>query len=105
MEKAQILYVDDEEGALSTIKASLSDRGFVVFTALSGGEALNVLKSKNPDLILVDLRMQPMNGFELYQAVKKNPRFQKTPIIILTAVDDPIAQKYGETLGVDGYLT
>ncbi len=105
MEKALILYVDDEESALETIKASLTQRGFGVLTALSGAEALNVLKSKTPDLMLVDLRMQPMNGFELFQTVKKNPRFLKTPVLFLTAVEDPIAQKYGETLGVDGYLT
>ena len=105
MEKALILYVDDEESALATVKGSLMDRGFGVLTAASGADALTVLKSKTPDLIIVDLRMQPMNGFELFQSLKKNPRFRKTPVIILTAVDDPIAQKYGETLGVDGYLT
>lgn len=105
IEKALILYVDDEPSALEALKGSLVDRGFGVLTAANGADALAILKSKSPDLIIVDLRMQPMNGFALFQAVKKNPRFRKTPVIILTAVDDPIAQKYGETLGVDGYLT
>jgi CheY-like chemotaxis protein len=104
MDKALILYVDDDPAALETMKLGLEDRGYNMLTAPSGTDALQVLKSKSPDVIIADLRMQPMNGFELFQAVKKNPRFTKTPILFLTAVDDALAQKYGESLGVDAYL-
>ena len=104
-EKALILYVDDEPGALGALKLGLEERGYQVLTAGSGADALNLLKTKSPDMLLVDLRMQPMNGFEFFQTVKKNPRLSETPIIFVTAVSDPISQKYGESLGVDGYLT
>jgi DNA-binding response OmpR family regulator len=105
MDKALILYVDDEPGALETMKDALVEKGYDVLQATNGAEALALLKAKTPDIILADLRMQPVNGFELFQAIKKNPRFLKTPVFFLTAVDDPLAQKYGESLGVDAYLT
>jgi DNA-binding response OmpR family regulator len=97
--------VDDEPGALETMKDALVEKGYDVLQATNGAEALALLKAKTPDIILADLRMQPVNGFELFQAIKKNPRFLKTPVFFLTAVDDPLAQKYGESLGVDAYLT
>src|SRR5258708_160090 len=105
MDKALILYVDDEPAALQTMKLALEDKGYERLHAANGAEALTRLKTKSPDIILADLRMQPINGFELFQAIKKNPRFLKTPVFFLTAVDDPLAQKYGESLGVDAYLT
>src|SRR5258705_5753031 len=105
MDKALILYVDDEPGALQSMKLALEDKGYDVVQAANGTEALALLKTKSPDVILADLRMQPINGFELFQAIKKNPRFLKTPVFFITAVDDPLAQKYGESLGVDAYLT
>jgi len=105
MDKTLILYVEDDPAALEMMKIGLEERGYGVLQAANGIEALAVLKSKSPDLILVDLRMQPMNGFELFQEIKKNPRLVKTPVFFLTAVDDPLAKKYGESLGVDAYIT
>jgi DNA-binding response OmpR family regulator len=87
------------------MRIGLEDKGYAVIQAANGAEAIALLKTKSPDLILADLRMQPINGFELFQSIKKNPRFLKTPVFFLTAVDDPLAQKYGESLGVDAYLT
>ena len=105
MKKVKVLYIDDEEEALSAMKIGLEDRGYEVTTALSGEDALGTLKKQTPDVIITDLRMTPMNGFELFQQVKKNPKFKATPFFFLTAVDDFLAQKYGQTLGVDAYIT
>ena len=104
MDRPTILYVDDEPDALSSMSTGLADRGYSVLTASSGEEALDILKTQQPDLVIADLRMQPMNGFELYQHVKKEARFAATPFFFLTAVDDFLAQKYGQTLGVDAYI-
>ena len=104
MNKLTVLYVDDEPDALSTLKAGMEDRGYQMITAGSGEETLELLKTHSPDLIIADLRMQPMNGFDLYQQVKKDPKFVQTPFFFLTAVDDFLAQKYGQTIGVDAYI-
>jgi DNA-binding response OmpR family regulator len=105
MAKNVILYVDDDQEVLMSFKIGLEDRGYTMLTAQSGDEALEMLKINTPDLIIADLRMQPMNGFDLYQNVRKNPSFAQIPFFFLTAVDDFLAQKYGQKLGVDAYIT
>jgi response regulator RpfG family c-di-GMP phosphodiesterase len=105
MNKIKILYVDDEPDTLQTMKIGLEDRGYEVLIAGCGSDALELLKENIPDIIVTDLRMTPMNGFELFQEVKKIPLFADVPFFFLTAVDDFLAQKYGQTLGVDAYLT
>ena len=105
MAKKVILYVDDDHEVLQSFKIGLEDRGYSLLTAESGDEALDLLKNQIPDLIIADLRMQPMNGFDLFQNVKKNPGLAHVPFFFLTAVDDFLAQKYGQKLGVDAYIT
>ncbi len=105
MAKHVILYVDDDPEVLQSFKIGLEDRGYTLLTAESGDAALEVLKTNVPDLIIADLRMQPMNGFDLYQTVRKNAKFHHIPFFFLTAVDDFLAQKYGQKLGVDAYIT
>ena len=104
MNAITVLYVDDEPDALRAMKVGMEDRGYTMTTAGSGPEALELLKTFKPDIIITDLRMQPMNGFELLQQVKKDPQFAQTPVFFLTAVDDFLAQKYGQTVGVDAYI-
>jgi two-component system NtrC family sensor kinase len=103
--KPLIFYVDDESDALIALKAGLEDRGYSVETAQTGELALEWLSRNQPSLILVDLRMQPMNGFEIFQKIRKNPQMAKTPVFFLTAVDDSLAKKFGKTLGVNAYIT
>ncbi len=105
MGKQVILYVDDESDALRAIGMGLETRGYHVLSASNGAEALEIVKTHVPDLIIADLRMQPMNGFELYHEIKKRKKFETTPFFFLTAVDEPMAQKYGQKLGVDAYIT
>ncbi len=105
MAKHLILYVDDDREVLQSFKIGLEDRGYTMVTAESGEEGLELLKTHTPDLIIADLRMQPMNGFDFFQKVRKNAKFVNVPFFFLTAVDDFLAQKYGQKLGVDAYLT
>jgi DNA-binding response OmpR family regulator len=105
MKKTSILFVDDEQDVLDSFRAGLNDRGYDIVTASSGAEALELLSSYTPDLIIADLRMQPMNGFDLFQQIKKDMKFASIPFFFLTAVDDFLAQKYGQKLGVDAYIT
>jgi CheY-like chemotaxis protein len=99
-----ILYVDDEPVALELLKTGLEERGYDVLTALSGVEALELLQTHEPEALIVDLRMSPMNGFEFVQTVKKIDKFRMIPVMFLTGVDDYLAQKYGQTLGAEGYF-
>lgn len=106
MEIPKIYYIDDEKGALDALKLGLEDKGYEVSTFLNGHDALEHLQAEElPDVIIADLRMSPMNGFELYEQVKKNNRFLHVPFFFLTGMDDHLAQKYGQTLGVDAYVT
>lgn len=105
MSNRLILFVDDEQSALDLIREALEGRGYSVLTARSGSEALEVLKSKTPQVIMADLRMEPMSGFDLFQQIKKQTRFAKTPFFFITAVNDSLAQKFGESMGVDAYIT
>jgi len=105
MKKITILYVDDELDTLNALKLGLEEKGYIVHTADNGNSALELLKTETPDIIITDLRMTPMNGFELFQIVKKKAKFAEVPFFFLTAVDDFLAQKYGQSLGVDAYIT
>jgi len=105
MPKNVILYVDDDREVLQSFKIGLEDRGYSLLTAESGDEALELLRNNVPDLIIADLRMQPMNGFDLFQNVKKIASLAHIPFFFLTGVDDFLAQKYGQKLGVDAYIT
>ncbi len=105
MKKLKILYVDDEVDALKSMKLGLEDRGYDVSTAENGESAIQKIEKMRPDLIIADLRMSPMDGFELYKRVKSSASFQDVRFFFLTAVDDYMAQKYGQTLGVDAYIT
>jgi DNA-binding response OmpR family regulator len=105
MEKIKILYVDDETDVLQMMKIGLEDRGYDVRISDNGNGALELLKTDEPDIIIADLRMSPMNGFELFQEVKKIKQLKDVPFFFLTAVDDFLAQKYGHSLGVDAYIT
>jgi len=104
MEKILVLYVDDEAEVLETIRSGLEERDYEVITATSGSEGLKLLRDKTPDVIITDIRMTPMNGFEFFQQVRKIPKFSETPFFFLTVIDDYLAQKYSHTLGVDAYI-
>jgi DNA-binding response OmpR family regulator len=104
MELPGILLVDDEEDFLKAISIGLKEKGLNVKTAGSGEQALNVLETFTPELVITDLRMQPMNGFDLYQQVRKIPRLAKVRFFFLTGINDSLAEKYGKTLGAEAYL-
>jgi DNA-binding response OmpR family regulator len=102
---ASILVVDDEPGLRSAIQQTLERTGYRVLTASDGEEALDVLQQKAVDLVLTDVAMPGMNGYQLYERVREKPLWVTVPIIFLAAraMDSDI--RYGKELGVDDYLT
>ncbi|MDP2208512.1 MAG: response regulator [Bacteroidota bacterium] len=104
MKHTTILFVDDDADIRRAVSDGLTEKGYKVITADGGLTALNLLETIIPNLIITDLRMEPMNGFDFYQTVKNNKKFQDIPCFFLTAISDPLAEKYSHDLGVDSYL-
>jgi CheY-like chemotaxis protein len=103
-QKKQILVIDDEPAWLRIVSYFLNNQGYEVTAAESGFEALKRLKQFTPDLILSDIRMPDMNGFDLLQNVKKLPATASTPIVFFSAIDDIDARKTAKQLGATDYI-
>ncbi len=84
-EKRKILVVDDEEHILRLMQFLLEKNGFEAITAENGSLALEKVISEKPDLILLDLDMPGMNGFDVLERVKESPATRRIPVIMLTA--------------------
>ena len=103
----KILVVDDEVDVLTLIKIELESEGYQVFTATTGGEAINKAKQTLPDLILMDVILPDMTGGEAIKALKKDPAMSRIPAIFLTALFSKKEEKDHAMLNVDDheYLT
>ena len=101
----RLLVVDDEPNLLRAVAAILRGEGFEVSTARSGREALVAVAKNLPDLIVSDVRMPGMDGFELARRLRRAPNFALVPIIFLTAKDETEDRVEGFRAGVDVYLT
>jgi len=101
----RILLVDDMPEALLMFTAYLTEEGYDVVTAGNGTEALAVLDSTMPDLIVSDIRMPRMDGYALARQLRNNPRTHLIPIVFLTAKDESSERIAGIRSGVDAYLT
>jgi DNA-binding response OmpR family regulator len=97
-----ILVVDDEPTLLSTMHFNLSREGYDVLTARDGEEALSSARSALPDLIILDLMLPGMDGFELCRVLRKKT---SVPILVLTAKSDEIDKVVALELGADDYIT
>ncbi|MEX2189604.1 MAG: response regulator [Bacteroidota bacterium] len=100
----QILIVDDEPVWLKVLGHLLETKGYTVKEAASGADALNTLKSYEPDLILLDVRMPDMNGFDLLDHIKKLPKLASKPVVFVSAMDDFHAKKVARELGAADYI-
>ncbi len=101
----RLLVVDDEPNLLRAVAAILRGEGFEVSTARSGREALVLVAQNTPDLIVSDVRMPGMDGFELARKLRSAPNFSLIPVIFLTAKDETEDRVEGFQAGVDVYLT
>ncbi len=102
---AVILIVDDEPPLLASVRYALEVAGYHTLAAGDGIEALTVLRSQPVDLIVADVAMPRMNGYQLYERVRENPAWAAIPFIFLTARDLDSDVRYGKELGADDYLT
>lgn len=100
----KILVIDDEQDLCETVKAQLEANNFKVSTAQNGQEGLDKAKSYEPDLIILDLMMPVMDGFEVYKMLKKDSKTTSIPVIVLTALKQEDAAKKALLMGVEGYM-
>ncbi len=98
----KILVVDDEPSILTLVEYHLKKAGFLVLTAEDGAQALDKAISEKPDLMVLDVMLPDLDGFEVCRQLRKS---LDTPIIFLTARDDEVDRIVGLELGADDYLT
>jgi two-component system alkaline phosphatase synthesis response regulator PhoP len=100
----KILIVDDEPDIREFISYNLRRRGYFVITAPDGKEGFDLAVEHRPHLIILDLLMPVMNGFETCIRLRKNPYFNETKILFLSALSEEHARDFGEQVNVDGYI-
>ncbi len=101
---AQIMVVDDDLDTVSILARHLQREGYVAIEASSGIECLRTVRERPVDVILLDLMMPGMDGFDVCRALKADPNTAEIPIIMITARDDLDARAEGMRLGVSDFL-
>ena len=103
-QSAKILVVDDEPVIKDSIAEILRIHGYQVLTASNGIEGLEVIRQEIPELIISDIMMPEMNGYQFYQRVRSNPEYLWIPFIFLSAKREGEDIRFGKELGVEDYL-
>jgi two-component system cell cycle response regulator len=102
---ARVLVVDDILSNVKLLEAKLSAEYFEVVTAFSGLEALAKIEDHEPDIVLLDVMMPGMDGFEVCRRIKHNPKCSHVPVVMVTALDQPSDRVMGLEAGADDFLT
>jgi len=101
----KILIVDDEPSIIVPVQFLMEQNGYDVMVAFSGEEAMEIIAEKKVDLILLDIMLPVIDGFEVCQRVRENPQWHKIKIILLTALGSDANVEKGLALGADAYIT
>ncbi len=104
MKKAKIVLVEDDVILSKVINEELEEAGFDVIKAIDGEKGLVAVKSKKPDLVLLELMLPKMHGFEVLEEIKKDPEVQSIPVMILTMLGSDDDIKKGLQLGANDYI-
>lgn len=104
MQRKKILVVDDEEDLVNFVKLRLQGNNYQVVAASDGEEALKVFAQEKPDLVLLDILMPKLDGFQVCQKLKADPAAANIPIIMLTAKDRAADIKLAKESGADAYI-
>ena len=99
MPKVKIVFAEDDALLSRAVNVQLLDEGFKVLSATDGQSALKLIKKELPDLVLLDIIMPKLQGLDVLKALREDPKTKKTPVIMLTNLDNPEdrakARKYG----------
>ena len=105
MAKEKILIVDDEEHIIELLKFNLLNAGYDVFVANNGIDAVKIARAEKPNLLLLDLMLPGIDGFDVCKEIKRDAEMKKTSIIMLTAKGEELDKILGLELGADDYIT
>jgi DNA-binding response OmpR family regulator len=100
----KILVVDDKPEVVELVTATLEGEGYQIISASDGREALEKIDKEEPGLVLLDIIMPKMDGFEVLSEVKKHPKTKEIPIIMLTAKGQKLDKDKGRRLGAEDYI-
>ena len=104
MKKAKILVVDDEVNITQILELSIGAEGFEVITASNGEEAIDKARKEQPDLIILDIMMPRIDGYEACRILKANPLTKNIPVVLLTAKGRDIDKRLGYEVGATDYI-
>jgi DNA-binding response OmpR family regulator len=104
MAKDTVMVVDDDPNALDIVRTFLESRGYPVATARDGSEALAMLEQVKPAIVLLDVMMPGMDGWEVARVIKNHPSFGSTRVVMLTARSDFSDKHEGLRAGADDYI-
>ena len=103
--RARILVVDDEPNNRLLLQVMLANDGYEIVTASAGAEALALVEQQPPDLIVLDVMMPGMDGYQVASRIKANPATRHIPVIMLTALSDKNSMMHGLNAGAEEFLT
>lgn len=103
--KSRVLVVDDDANNRQLVEVMLAAEGYEIIMAANGAEALALAAQQLPDLILLDVMMPGMDGYQVSARIKADPRTRHIPVIMLTALSDQNSTLHGLNSGADDYLT
>lgn len=103
--KKKILIVDDEPNIVMTLEYTFKKKDFEVFIARDGSEALTILEDNQPDVVLLDIMMPNVDGYQTLKQIKSNSSLSNTKVVFLTAKNKASDIEKGLKLGADKYLT
>lgn len=100
-----VLIADDEPNIIISLEFLLEQAGYQVLVAHDGQEALETIKRQTPDLVLLDVMLPRLSGFDVCQKIRENPDWQEMRVVMLTAKGREVEVSKGLALGADAYIT
>jgi DNA-binding response OmpR family regulator len=104
MKQKKILIADDNEHIRESLSSILEDEGYAMWTAKDGAEALRKVREVAPDILILDITMPEMSGYEVCQTIKSDPDLKKTFVLMLSAKGQATEQERGKEVGADEYF-
>jgi len=102
---ARVLIAEDEPHIVESLSFVLSRSGYTVSSVLDGEAAMQQLRTDPPDVVILDVMLPRLNGFEVLKQIKSDPSLRSIPVIVLTAKGQAHDRRMAEEIGVDGFMT